>query len=219
MHKQPYFLVFLGICQLTFGQHFIEKSFEAGSKNIEIICSSIDNLKLISTFGNNVKISLIDAQDHFSNIDVYTEKGRLFIKQKESFPQESINKFCVEQPIFVSYIISVPNNSQVYVSIVSGNLNIENFIGFVNAQLETGAVTLDNNSGNINLKIVDGSVKVKIKNTQLNLTTNLGEIVSEIPILLPSESKKLLTGIYQSEQNKLTIKAIKANIFLEAVKD
>lgn len=219
MQNRLYFIIFLGIYQLTFGQHFIEKSFDASSKNIEIICRSIDNLKLISTSSNKVKISLTDAQERFSNIDVYTEKDRLFIKQKESLPQESINKFCVEQPIFVSYIISVPNNSQVFVSIVSGNLNIENFKGFVNAQLETGAVTLDNNSGDINLKIVDGSVKVRIKNTQLNLATNLGEIVSTIPSLLPSKSKKLLTGIYQNDQSKLTIKAIKANIFLKSVKD
>ncbi len=219
MQKRCLFLILLGISELIFGQHFIEKSFEASSKNIEISCTSIDNLKLISTSGNNVKISLKDAQDRFSNIDVYSEKDRLFIKQKESLPQESINKFCVEQPVFVSYIISVPNNSQVFVNMVSGNLNIENFKGFVNAQLETGAVTLDNNSGDINLKIVDGSVKVKIKNTQLHLASNLGEITSEIPTLLPSESKKLLTGIYQNGQHKLTIKAIKANIFLEAVKD
>lgn len=219
MQKRAYFLILLGICQLTFGQHFIEKSFDTSSKNIEIICQNIDKLKLISTLDKKVKISLTDAQDRFSNIDVYTEKDRLFIKQKEPLPQESINKFCVEQAVFVSYIISVPNDSQVFVRMVSGNLNITNFKGFVNAQLETGAVILDDNSGAINLKIVDGSVLVIIKNTQLNLMTNLGEIASAIPILLPSENKKLLTGIYQSDQNKLTVKAIKANIYLEAVKD
>ena len=219
MQNRWYFLFFLGFLQLTFGQHLVEKSVDVRSKNIEISCRNIDHLQLRSTSNKTVKINLTDAQDRFTNIDVYYENDKLIIKQKESQPQETINKFCVEQPIFASYIISVPNDSQVFINIISGNLNISHFKGFINAQLETGNVILENNTGEVNLKIVDGSVNSVIKNSQLNLTTNLGEIESKLPHLPASKNKKSLIGFYKNDQNKLSIKAIKANIAIEAAKD
>jgi len=219
MYKLGFIFIFFGALQSTLAQHILKKEIGDNNKNIEIICRDIDQLNLQSIDKNQVWVEMQDAEGQFTDVDIIKQKNKIIIKQKEVLPQtQIINKFCVAQPNFASYLIKIPKNSHVYLKIESGNLNIENFIGFVNAEVGTGIVLLNNNLGDINLKIIDGSVKAIVKNAQLKLSTNLGSIQSSISKLQTSINKKLISGVYENALNRLEITAIKANIYLEAVK-
>jgi len=220
MLKLGYLLFYLSVIQNTLAQHYINRTIDVDTKDIEIICHDIDNLRLVSTPNRQLTVYLEDVNDAFTNIDIYKKKDKLIIKQKEKLPpQEPPDKFCVEQPNFASYVISVPNNSRIFIAIETGNLNITNFKGFINAQVETGTVLLNNNLGEINLRIIDGSVRSLIKNAQLKVSTNLGNIESSLSNLKLTKNNKTLTGIYKNNLNKLEITAVKANIYLESVKE
>lgn len=220
MYKLNLIFVFYIALQSAMAQHILKKEVDASVKNIEIICGDIDELKLQSIDKNQVWVIMQDAEGQFTGVDIIKQKSKIIIKQKETLPQtQIINKFCVAQPNFASYLIKIPKNSKVYLKIISGNLAIKNFVGFANIEMGTGAVLLDDNLGTVNLKIIDGSVKSFIKNAQVKLATNLGIIKSSIPALIVDKNKKSLSGIYKNAYNKLKIAAIKANIYLEAVKE
>jgi len=208
------------VLQGTLAQHILKKEIDVNIKNIEIVCNNIDQLTLQSIDINQVWVVMQDAEGQLTDVDIYKEKSKIIIQQKEVLPQSQIfNKFCVVQPNYASYLIKIPKNSNVYLKIQSGDLTIKNFEGFVSAEVETGMVFLSDNRGAINLKIIDGSVKSFIKNSELKLSTNLGIIESSITGLKATKNKKTLSGIYKKALNKLMITAIKANIYLESVKD
>jgi len=219
MYKLGFILLFFGIQHFSWAQHVVKKEIDVDIKNIEIICNDIDELKLQSINKNQIWVILQDAENKLTNVDILKEEDRIVIKQKKNLPQNDIiNKFCVKQPLYASYIIKVPKNSNVYLKIESGNLNIDSFKGFINADIGTGAILLNNNFGNINLKIVDGSVKAYVKNSELNLSTNLGNIESSLHNLKAAKNNKTLNGVYKNDHNKLIITAVKANIYVMSVK-
>jgi hypothetical protein len=203
-----------------FAQHIVEKSIETKGEDIEIYLNKIDNLVLKSSSTLNVDVKLSDVQETFSNIKLVKEKGHVIIRSNKPLPSQNIiNKFCVEQVNFASYVITVPTKSNVYINIGSGNLFAKNFEGNINAEIGTGEVVFERIKGNVKLSILDGSVKVKLRAASLNLKTNLGKIVTDIKIKsLKIESNKI-EGVYKDNKQSLIIKAIKANIYLDAVKD
>ncbi len=220
MYKLGFILLFFGVQHFSWAQHVIKKEIDVNIKNIEIICNDIDKLKLQSIDKDQVWVILQDAENQLTNFDIFNKKDKLIIKQKENLPQDNIiNKFCVDQPLYASYVIKVPKNSNVYLKIESGNLNIDKFKGFINVDIGTGAVLLNNNFGDINLKIIDGSVKAFVKNTELKLSTNLGNIQSSLHNLKATKNNKTLNGVYKNDHNKLKITAVKANIYIKAVKE
>ena len=220
MKKLSYILIFIGVLHNTFGQHYIEKSVEATSKNIEIYLNDIDNLILKTTRTNRLNVKLDDSKDGFSNIKIYNENDKLIVRATELIlPQEQFNKFCAEQPLLAAYVIVVPINSNVSLKINNGNLSIRRFEGDLKVEIETGEVILNTILGNVSLFIVDGSVQAKLQSAQINVRTNLGKIVSNLPIKDLKQTANTLRGIFKYNTPTLVIKAIKANIYLEAIKD
>ncbi len=220
MKRIVFLLLFSSIYNPFFGQHIVKKSVESSSDKIEIYLNKIDNLVLKSDTISKVLVKLLDAQENYSNIKLVKEKGRVIIKGNDPLPTQNIlNKFCVEQVNFASYEITVPQKKNVYINIGSGNLLAENFLGNIKAEIETGEVNFKNTKGSINLSIIDGDVKVTIKKAALNLKSNLGKIYTN----LKSQNLKIhphkIEGFYKDNKQKVTIKAIKANIYVDAVKD
>jgi hypothetical protein len=215
--------IFICVCfiQQAVGQHYIEKSVETSSKNIEIYLNDIDNLLLESTPDNIVSVKLKEAQvAQLSSINFSHEKNGFVIRALEKFTsQDQFNKFCVEQPALLLYVITVPNHSNVSLKIGKGNLFINNFEGNLNAEVDTGEVLLNNIIGDVSLFIIDGVVRSKIQKAALNIKTNLGEVISTLPLKTKLQNPKMIRGVYKSKSQMLTIKAIKANIYLDAVKD
>jgi len=220
MKKGLFILFFISIYSPFFAQHIVEKSIETKGKEIEIYLNKIDNVILKSDTIHKVLVKLYDVQDAFSNIKIFKEKGHVIIRSNDPLPSQEIhNKFCVEQVNFASYIITVPIKSNVYINIGSGNLYAKNFESNINAEIETGEVNFKNIKGNIKLSIVDGDVKVKTSAAALNLKSNLGKIVTDIKSKNLKIQPHKIEGVYKDNKQSVLIKAIKANIYLDAVKD
>ena len=213
-------LLFLCVYSPFFAQHVVEKSIESTSDKIEIYLDKVDNVVLKSDASHKVRVKLADAQEAFSNIKLIKEKERIVIRSNNPLPNQNvINKFCVEPINFASMVITVPQKSNVYINIVSGNLLANNFEGNIKAEIETGEVNFNNIVGNIKLSIVDGDVKVKIRKAALNLKSNLGQIVTAIKSNNLKIQSHKIEGIYKDDKQTVLIKAIKANIYLDTVKD
>jgi hypothetical protein len=220
MKKGLFILFFISIYSPFFAQHIVEKSVESSSDKIEIYLDKVDNVILKSEATHKVRVKLADAQEAFSNIKLVKEKGRVVIRSNNPLPNQNvINKFCVEQVNYASFVITVPQKSSVYINIVSGNLLAKNFEGNINAEIETGEVSFKNIKGNIKLSIVDGDVKVKIKKASLDLKSNLGKIFTDIKSKNLKIQPHKIEGVYKDNKQSVIIKAIKANIYLDAVKD
>ncbi|MFK5891272.1 MAG: hypothetical protein QM486_11150 [Flavobacteriaceae bacterium] len=220
MKKGLFILFFISIYSPLFAQHIVEKSIESFSDKIEIYLDKVDNVILKSDATHKVRVKLSDAQEAFSNIKLVKEKGSVIIRSNNPLPNQNvINKFCVEQVNFASFVITVPQKSSIYINIVSGNLLAKNFEGNINAEIETGEVSFKNIKGNIKLSIVDGDVKVKIKKASLNLKSNLGIIFTNIKSKNLKIQPHKIEGVYKDSKQSVIIKAIKANIYLDAVKD
>jgi hypothetical protein len=220
MKKGLLILLFLSIYGPFFAQHVVEKSIESSSSKVEIYLDKIDNLILLSAPMNKVSVRLNDTDERFSTLKILKEKGRVVIRGQNLSPnQDSMNKFCVEQPVFASYKITVPLNSSVYVNIISGNFKAQNFRGNIRAEIETGEVQFIAVKGNVKLFIVDGNIKINLKKGDLDLKTNLGTLESHLSGKNLKKSAKSLKGFYIDKSQLVTIKAIKANIYVEALKD
>jgi len=220
MKKSLFILFFISINSSFFAQHIVEKSIETNDKDVEVYLGKIDNVILKSDTINEVRVKLSDVQETFSNIKILKEKGRVLIRGNDSLPNQNIiNKFCVEQVNFASYIITMPTKSNVYINIGSGNLLAKNFEGNLNAEIETGKVDFKDIKGKIILSIIDGDVKVKIRKASLNLKSNLGKIFTDIKDKNLKIQSNNIQGVYKNSKQSVIIKAIKANIYLDAVKD
>lgn len=220
MKKGLFILFLISVYSPFFAQHIVEKSIETKGKDIEIYLDKIDNLILKSDTIRKVSVKLSDVQDTFSSIKLLKEKGRVIVRSNNPMPaQNKINKFCVEQVNFASYFITVPKNSNVYINIGSGNLYAKNFESNISAEIETGEVNFKNIKGNIKLYIVDGNVKLKLRSASLNLKTNLGKIFTGIKSKSLKIQSNTIEGVYKDNKQAVIIKAIKANIYLDAVKD
>lgn len=220
MKKVLCILFLISIYSPFFAQHIVEKSIETKGKEIEIYLDKIDNVILKSDTIQKVRVSLSDVQETFSNIKLFKEKGHVLVRSNNPLPsQEIFNKFCVEQVNFASYVITVPKKSNVYINIGYGNLLTKNFEGNINAEIETGEVNFKNIKGNIKLSIVDGSVNVKFKEASLNLKSNLGKIFTDIKNKNLKIQSNKIEGVYKDNKQSVIIKAIKANIYLDVLKD
>ncbi|MCF6213365.1 MAG: hypothetical protein L3J45_04990 [Flavobacteriaceae bacterium] len=221
MKTFSYIFICACIIQQAVGQNYLEKSVEVSSKNIEIYLNDIDNLILRSTKAASVDVHLQDFQENkLSAVKIDHRKNSLVITSAESYIiQEQFNKFCVEQPVLTNYIITVPNNSNVNLKIGKGNLSVIKFKGNLNAEVDTGEVLLNNILGNVTLFIVDGVVRVKLQKGALDIKTNLGKIISTLPVKSKIKNTKILKETYESNLQILNIRAIKANIYLDALKD
>ncbi len=220
MRKLGHILFFLSIYSPFFAQHIVEKSVESAFGNVEIYLDKIDNLILLSAPTKKISVKLIDTGEEFSDLKIFKEKGRVVIRTNKLLSnRETVNKFCVEQPVFASYKVTVPANSSVYVNIVSGNFSVLNFEGNIKAEIETGEVQFVAVKGNIKLFIVDGNVVLKLKKGHFDLKTNLGILSANLSGENIYKSAKTLKGFYKNKSQDITIKAIKANIYVEALKD
>ncbi len=220
MIKLGHILFFLSIYSPFFAQHIVEKSVESAFGNVEIYLDKIDNLILLSSPTKKISVKLIDTGEEFSDLKIFKEKGRVVIRTNKLLSnRETVNKFCVEQPVFASYQMTVPVNSSVYVNIVSGNFSVLNFEGNIKAEIETGEVQFVAVKGNIKLFIVDGNVKVNLKKGNIDLKTSLGTLESNLLDKNLKKSDKSLKGFYKNKSQGITIKAIKANIYVEVLKD
>lgn len=220
MKKIISILFLISIYSPFFAQHIVEKSIETKGKDIEIYLDKIDNVILKSDTIQKVRVSLSDVQETFSNIKLFKEKGHVIVRSNNPLPnQEILNKFCVEQVNFASYVITVPIKSNIYINIGSGNLYAKNFESNINAEIETGEVNFKNIKGNIKLSIVDGDVKVRIKTAALDLKSNLGKIYTGIKSKSLKIQSNKIDGVYKDNKQSVIIQAIKANIYLDTVKD
>jgi len=213
-------LLFLSISPILCAQHIIEKSVQTQSDIVEIYLDKFDNLILKNTPKNKVSVTLSESQNSYNNLSVKQEKGAVIIKANKSLKKLRIaDKYCVDEPNLDSYVISVPVNSIVYLNLSTGNFYSHNFKGQINAELETSEVQLNNINGDIKIYIVDGKVNVKLKSALIDVKSNLGIVkatnLNKNLAILPHSIK----GKTGTSKNQLKIQAIKANIYLEGVKE
>lgn len=198
-------------------QNLIDKTVSAGAKYIFIELHFIDNLKIVNS--ENDKIEVI-SENNFggaSNFVLKEEKGTITIKDIRKFEEnrEKIDKDCVVQPVYPSYLIKIPKNKRVKIMITEGNFIVKDYRGDLAIDLERGIAQLENIQGKINLQINVGNVFCKVKDTELDIHTNMGFIEANEIISLMDTDKKSFKGVVGKPNNKLNINALKANIYIE----
>lgn len=213
-------LICVTVFQYATAQKYIEKSVETKAQIIEIYLDDIDNLVLESSKINKVIVKLEGDDFTLNTINLFEEKSTLIIRSDNLPPfQDQINKFCVDKPTIDSYKITVPQGLKVRVNIMRGNLLVKHFTGDLKVTIETGFVVLNKIDGNVVISIIDGSVIAKLESAVINVNSNLGKVYSNLPLKEAIQTENSYKGMFVNSNQMLSIKAIKANIYLERAKD
>ena len=213
-------LICVSVFQYATAQKYIEKAVETKAQLIEIYLDEIDNLTLESSKNAKVSVELKGDDFALNAINISEEKSTLIIRaDNPPLFQDQINKFCVDQPTIDSYKIIVPQGLKVRVNITRGNLLVKHFKGDLRITIETGFVELNKIEGDVNLSIIDGSVIAKLESASINVNSNLGKVHSDLSLKEVFQTENSYKGMFVNSKQKLFIKAIKANIYLEQAKD
>ncbi len=221
-HRQARFILVLLMSLNAFylnAQNLIDKTISATSEYIFIELNFIENLKIVNSEGNKIEVITQNNFGGSSNFVLKEEKGSVTIKDLRNYQEhkEEIDKNCVVQPVYPSYLIKVPEEKQVRIMITEGNLNVNNYRGRLLIELERGIAKLEDFHGSIDMHINVGNVYCKLKDTEMDIHTNLGFIRWGDDFSKKSSDFKMYKGRIGKPYNKLNISALKANIYIEKI--
>ena len=214
------FLILFFFTVNTFAQNIFKKSIISKADKIVIEFNVIDQIELITSEVYN-KIEVVSESENISSSNIILEetKGVIFISSIDNNIVENefeVDKQCVVQPIYTSYKIRIPKNTEVEVSYIQGNFYTDNFVGSLNLKVEEGIVKINEFEGSVFIHINIGDVNILgLNNTSLNVRSNLGKVTSSIQTKEITKFKNKVDGIIGENLNQLTINAILANVHLE----
>ncbi len=144
--------------------------------------------------------------------------GHVLIKDNQPFVADKEfdeDKVCSVQPNYTSYQIYIPKNRILFVSFIEGNFYAENYKGEINPKVEDGILKLNNITEDTNIQLNSGSIFIhNIQNTKIDAETNLGILMTDLPVESTITSRKKLIQSAEDPSSSLIIRAIMANIYL-----
>lgn len=148
-------------------------------------------------------------------IQVKEESGiiKIISNSKEIFRGKECDELVINRTneADFNYIIYVPENIELEVSSVIGNVNSDFLKGDIEINLVTGNINIENFEGDLDLRTVTGKISLPAKDSSFNATTVMGKIRTADN--LKAEKKDQFLG----EEMALNLKSSKNRLKLETV--
>lgn len=215
--KTLFYIFFFLLSLNSFAQKTVVKEVDFNNQNIEIQLGDIDFLEIVHTDQQKVSISMRDYPENPSRVDLVHSEKVIKVKAFRIIPFQvglKTEKFCYEQPLFPSYKLALPKGCNITITFENGNFSTQNFIGNLNLRLNIGDLTIDNFEGNVNAELFSGNIDAIIKNTEFDILSKHGKITTNFLGNNLQKTDISLKGTLGVNNNRLTIKSIKANIVL-----
>lgn len=206
-----------------FGQEFVEKSIISEARQVVFDFNVIDQVRLYNSEAEGLFFIKAEGGSRVPGFELKEKQGVVYLRGTEiEHEAEALqqDKVCSIEPNFTSYEIYVPEDKQLYVSIVEGNFYANGFEGELNLMVEDGNVHLSHFAGPVNVKLNAGSIFVEgYENSDVDVKTNLGMLIADPWVKDISEDKKQLVHRFGNSGNQLKIRTIMANVFLNGSED
>jgi len=121
----------------------------------------------------------------------------------------------------VNYVIYVPNNMQLKVKSISGDVATETYIGILKLELISGNITVKKHSKEMHLKTISGDIDVYVSDAKLEAKTLTGGVYSDLDIDFNTNKKqgygsKIITTINKGTAS-LKLNTISGDIYLRKI--
>ena len=118
----------------------------------------------------------------------------------------------------ITYIIYVPKNMELKVKSISGNAQIESYVGTLNLDLISGDIDVKKHSKNMRLKTISGDIDVYVSDAYFEAKTLTGGIYSDLDIDFSQNKKRSnssrITATIKNGNATLKLSTISGDIFL-----
>lgn len=117
----------------------------------------------------------------------------------------------------LNYVIFVPENIQLEVSSIIGNVTSEYLKGDIEINLVTGNINIEEYEGNFDLSTVTGKISLPAKDTSFNATTVMGKIKAADNLIAEKKDQFLGEEIalnLKGSKNRLKLKTVTGDIVL-----
>ena len=117
----------------------------------------------------------------------------------------------------LNYVIFVPENIQLEVSSIIGNVTSEYLKGDIEINLVTGNINIEEYEGNFDLSTVTGKISLPAKDTSFNATTVMGKIKAADDLKAEKKDQFLGEEIalnLKGSKNRLKLKTVTGDIVL-----
>lgn len=225
MKKMLFASVLTLLVSVTFAQRKVEQTFDVdNARKIKLDLRFAESIKLMQWSKNEVKVSAEVNIDEGAGNDAYNLKtdrkedtyvigddyGDYFEKKRK----ERYNNTRIE----ITYVIYVPENSDLTVKSISGNLFAESFEGRLETDLVSGNVELKRYEGGLKLKTVSGSLDVAIAKADIDARTVTGTIYSDLDISIRNKGRRGFDSHIQGSVNSGTdlvkLETVSGNIYM-----
>ena len=175
----------------------IEVKMHENSNEIAILYKNTDdqNTPIISDNGTSVLIAV--------------SKNAMALKGTDK------NKYRAGQPLYPSYILSIPKGLEVQLFYDKGNFRTSNFYGNLELHLNSGNVTINQFKGAVQVESFSGKINCSVNAARLEITSSKGTIVSNLKDKRLVKTQTSLSGIFNNANNVLKINTIHAKVNLK----
>ena len=213
--KKLFFIFFVLINGVHFGQQKSFKQFETTLINLEINTEGLDQIIIENSNNNFISIHLNEENPNAHHIFSTEENGVLKIGfQTVLQPKKKIfRKFITERLNRASVKIMLPKHKNL--TFLGDEIDIisSNYQGNISIFIDKGTLKLSDLKGNLQLHLFSGNVFLNTSEGKIDIKSNNGRI--EV------DNKFMSTPFIKLDENssrKVTVKSINANITLTTKK-
>ncbi|SNR14124.1 DUF4097 family beta strand repeat-containing protein [Tenacibaculum jejuense] len=239
-------LFFIGIL-LTFSNLSAQKKTEiknttSGIETVEVNVKFAQNIQIKNWNKKEVLVTasanLNDNQDNEyfslksekfgSTYLVKSDYGSFFKKQRKILSKTNKDKDCencnycnYHNEVIVDYTIYLPENVDLKVKSISGNVTEVSYKGKLTLDLISGDITVKKHSKSMKLKTISGDIDVYIADAQFKAQTLTGTVYSDLNIDFDKRRRRdphqKINGKVKNGTASLDLKTISGNIFLRKI--
>ncbi|MBU3010209.1 DUF4097 family beta strand repeat protein [Polaribacter vadi] len=198
---------------LKFANNIIVKNWNKNEISVEATVNLDDNKH--NNYFSLKSENIGDTYKIVSNYGEYFKKYRSYTNNDDKEISTSRHKD------IVNYIIYVPNNMQLKVKSISGDVEAENFVGALKLDLISGNITVKKHSKEMQLKTISGDIDIYVADAKLEAKTLTGGVYSNLEINFDKNKKtgfgsKIVTTINKGTAF-LKLNTISGDIYLRKI--
>lgn len=204
----------------VFSQEYDKKAISTTSKLVLVEFASVEHIELeMNENSNEIAIQFKNAD--VQNTPIISDDGTsvLISVSKNAMALKGIdkNKYRAGQPLYPSYILSIPKGLKVQLLYDKGSFATRNFYGNLELHLNSGEVTINQFKGLMNIVSFSGKINCNVNAAKLEITASKGTITSNLKDKRLLKTQTSLNGIFKNANNVLKIKTIHAKVNLKSM--
>jgi hypothetical protein len=150
--------------------------------------------------------------------DFFKKHGNRNYYSSDNDDEEDDDRCRCNNKLDILYVIYVPKNMSLEVKSISGNAQIESYVGTLNLDFISGDIDVKKHSKNMRLKTISGDIDVYVSDAYFEAKTLSGGIYSDLDIDF-SQSKKRnnsrnIRATIKNGEATLKLSTISGDIFL-----